>query len=313
MPEFSVILPLYNKEDYITNTLESVLRQTVQDFEVIIVDDGSVDRSAQIVSSFSDPRIRLFSPGHRGTSATRNFGIRQARGRFVCLLDADDVWEKDFLQTAKRLLAAFPEAGMVCPAYQVAYGRRIVHPRWRSVDPEKDGLVRDFLEMATAPFWVCNSSNAVFRRETLDSFATWFPETETVNEDYDFYIRIGTKVPVAFSPHVCCTYNRVSSSNARKAHAKRVVYSPVYMRTLDALEASAAPAQKLWVQEIRDRRMVPYLFSLLVTGERQKARAVLADWDPTPVYRRHKAALRACTALPSEILYQIYQLRLLVF
>ena len=139
MPMFSVIVPLYNKEQYIKKTVSCVLAQTIADFELIIVDDGSTDNGPQYVSEIQDGRIRMLSQGNAGVSAARNHGIREANGKYICFLDADDTWNVDFLQTVKELFDEFPEAGMVCPSYQVAYGNKVVHPVWKSVDLEKDG------------------------------------------------------------------------------------------------------------------------------------------------------------------------------
>src|SRR6056300_1045134 len=99
MPYFSVVIPLYNKEKFIEDTLKSVLNQTFNDFEVIIVNDGSSDNSLSIVEQFKSEKIRLFTNKNRGLSYTRNFGIKKAKSQYIGFLDADDLWENDFLET----------------------------------------------------------------------------------------------------------------------------------------------------------------------------------------------------------------------
>ena len=89
-PYFSVIIPLYNKEKYITDTLNSALNQSFQDFEVIIVDDGSTDESLEVVSRFQDPRIKIYKQENQGASVARNYGISQSQSDLIALLDADD-------------------------------------------------------------------------------------------------------------------------------------------------------------------------------------------------------------------------------
>ena len=109
---FSVVIPLYNKQDCIRNTVQSVLNQTFPDFEINIVDDGSTDRSLESARQFDDPRIRVFSKPNGGVSSARNYGIRQSRKKYIAFLDADDLWYPDYLserilQTQKSILQCF--------------------------------------------------------------------------------------------------------------------------------------------------------------------------------------------------------------
>ena len=94
---FTVIIPLFNKEEYIASAIESVLNQTYKNFELIIVNDGSTDSSLQIAEKFKDPKIQLFSKNNSGESSARNFGIEKASGDFIAFLDADDEWLESFL------------------------------------------------------------------------------------------------------------------------------------------------------------------------------------------------------------------------
>lgn len=104
----SVIIPVYNKEHYVFETLQSLLEQTFSDWEAIVIDDGSKDNSADIVKCIKDPRIQFFQQSNHGVSYTRNKGIEMARGEFIAFLDADDTWFPDYLETVVRLSLQYP-------------------------------------------------------------------------------------------------------------------------------------------------------------------------------------------------------------
>lgn len=99
-PFFSVIIPAYNLEQYIAVTIQSVLDQTFKDFEIIIVDDGSTDKTVSVIQSFHDPRIRLISQPNGGVSKARNTGIQIANGKYIAFLDGDDFWYPEHLMLA---------------------------------------------------------------------------------------------------------------------------------------------------------------------------------------------------------------------
>lgn len=101
---FSIIIPLYNKADYIAETLKSVLNQTYCDYEVIVVNDSSTDNSLEVASSFQDERIHIYTKENEGVSAARNYGIMHAKYDYIAFLDADDIWESDYLECQKKLI-----------------------------------------------------------------------------------------------------------------------------------------------------------------------------------------------------------------
>lgn len=116
----SIITPLYNGEKYVSQTIESVLAQTYPHWEMIIVNDGSKDNSEKIVEEYvkKDDRIKLFSQPNGGSASARNNGIRRAEGRYIALLDADDLWDADFLESQLNLLTE-NNAVVVCASYRL--------------------------------------------------------------------------------------------------------------------------------------------------------------------------------------------------
>lgn len=112
MKKVSVIIPVYKAEQYIADTVRSVLNQTYQNFELLIVDDGSPDRSIEICQQFDDPRIKIIRQNNQGVSAARNNGIRQAQGEYIAFLDADDIWLPEKLEKHVNHLESSPQVGV---------------------------------------------------------------------------------------------------------------------------------------------------------------------------------------------------------
>ena len=125
----SVIIPLYNKASYVEKALQSVLNQSYQDWEVIVIDDGSVDDSYIVVKEYTKAlcdsvrnKIQLIQQENQGVSATRNRGVDIAKGEWIAFLDADDWWESDFLRELISLTERFPYGGISGCSYRIVDG-----------------------------------------------------------------------------------------------------------------------------------------------------------------------------------------------
>ena len=116
---FSVIIPLYNKAPYVAKAIESVLGQTYRDFEVIVIDDGSIDQSLEVAKTFENKSITIVSQPNSGVSTARNNGVKLAKYPYICFLDADDWWHPTFLEEMKRLITDFPDAGIYGSGYYI--------------------------------------------------------------------------------------------------------------------------------------------------------------------------------------------------
>jgi len=121
MPLISIVIPLYNKERFIKETLDSVFNQSFTDYEIIIVNDGSTDSSVFIVNAIEDQRITVLSNQNKGVSHARNFGISKANSDLIALLDGDDLWEPNHLENLYNLYEKFPDCGLYATAYNKKY------------------------------------------------------------------------------------------------------------------------------------------------------------------------------------------------
>lgn len=147
----SVVIPLYNKEERIAHTLQSVFTQTFQDFEIVVVDDGSTDNSVEEVEKFTDSRIRLIHQTNAGVSAARNRGIEEARGELIAFLDADDEWKPRYLETQYGLYQKYPECSVYVCNYEFRDSEGKVTPTIIRKLPfeEEDGILSNYFEVAS--------------------------------------------------------------------------------------------------------------------------------------------------------------------
>ena len=221
----SIITPCYNGEKYISQTIRSVLEQTYGNWEMIIVDDGSSDSSADIVRSFADPRITLLQQENAGSAAARNAGIRAARGRYIALLDADDLWEPEFLKEQLAYMEA-NHAACVCCAYRcIDESGKEVHPPVipKEVITVKDMLVRNHIGCLTG-LYDTSRHGKVFLDESLKS----------IRDDYAFWLTIVQKGGIAYGNPQCLARYRVfensTTGNKRKLIAKQYDFYRNYLK-----------------------------------------------------------------------------------
>ena len=188
----SVVVPLFNKATTVERTVRSILAQTFADFEVIVVDDGSTDGSAELVeTSFPDPRIRVLRQPNAGPGAARNHGARVGRGDLVTFLDADDEWRPDFLDRAVTILAQHP----LCGAFTAAYYREPEGVnRWAEL-PFYEGPWRLTPEVQPAELSSCvdafHPTTAVYRRRIFEAYDGFYTKNRcTFGEDVVLWLRI---------------------------------------------------------------------------------------------------------------------------
>ena len=203
----SIIIPLYNKEASIATALRGVLAQTYQDFEVVVVDDGSTDGGAAVVETFDDPRIRLIRQENAGVSAARNRGIAEARGEHVAFLDADDEWMPQFLEEIAALIAEFPECRARATNY-IFNSNGVKSPTILRKMPftEGRGVLTNYFEVASCshpPMW----TSAVCIERTLLQEIGGFPVGIKSGEDLLTWARIAVRTQWAFSMKAMAQYN----------------------------------------------------------------------------------------------------------
>jgi glycosyltransferase involved in cell wall biosynthesis len=196
MPFFSVVIPLYNKENYIQDTIESALNQTFADFEIIVVNDGSTDESLNIVENNNDSRIKTHSIKNSGVSRARNIGIQKAKSDYIVFLDADDLWEKNHLEELYKLLKANPDCGIYAMGYfKIFNNNKPIKASFHGHD-NFCGIVENFFLASTIDCIAWTS--AVMIPKTIFNTIGGFNETIRSGQDTELWIRIALKYKVAF-------------------------------------------------------------------------------------------------------------------
>ena len=207
----SIVIPLYNKASTIQNTISSVLSQTIQDFELIIVDGNSTDGSFEIASQINDSRLILFKQLGKGISTARNQGVEKAQADIVAFLDADDTWEPNFLETILSLSQKYPNAGMYGTAFAVC--RNNLPLRTVSLDTGEDSTLLSYFSDFTEAGHPIIITSAFAVRKSAFLAVGGYSETLRVGEDHDLFGKLALQYPVAYSPKICSRYNLASENN----------------------------------------------------------------------------------------------------
>ena len=228
----SIITPCYNGAKYIRETIDSVIAQTYPKWEMIIVDDGSKDNSAEIVRGYTDERIHLIQQKNVGSAAARNNGIRQCNGQYIALLDADDLWKPDFL---KKQIAFMKKRKAVCVfcSYERIDGqsKQILHPTIaKKKITKKDMRVMNQIGCLSG-LYDCSKHGKIYLREELKS----------LRDDYAYWYDIVALEDAAYgNPEILASYRVLDTSttgNKKKLIKKQYQFYRTHLKesVLEAL------------------------------------------------------------------------------
>lgn len=203
----SVVVPVFNGEAHVARALRSVLAQADDALEIVVVDDGSTDRTAAILASFQDPRVRLLRQANQGVSAARNRGVEEARGDWVALIDADDEWRPGHVGFFRRARALQPEAILLSSGYCFQRGEA----RWDArvaIPPHKGPVARltDYFDTAAQGSPPVCSSSAFACRAALRAVGG-FPAGVRSGEDLLTWARLAMRGPVAVGHEVTAVFH----------------------------------------------------------------------------------------------------------
>ena len=206
----SVVIPLYNKQNAIAATLQSVMAQTYTHYEIIVVDDGSTDESAEVAeatllaSRLSPLAFRLIRKSNGGVCSARNRGIQEAKYDYIALLDGDDLWDEHYLEEQVKLIQDFPEAKMW--GVSIAFIKHSKQTKWnQGMGDGYRGYVENYFGTSHSDLFC--SSSVVINKDVFDKVG-YFDERIASSEDIDMWYRIILHYPVVFYDKVLAFYNQ---------------------------------------------------------------------------------------------------------
>ncbi|VXD11312.1 conserved hypothetical protein [Planktothrix serta PCC 8927] len=214
MPKVSVIIPAYNAENTIVETIESIQKQTLSDFEVLVIDDGSKDKTIELVKQITDPRVQVFAYPNGGVSVARNRGIEQAKGEFIAFIDNDDLWTEDKLELQIAALEQHPEASAVYSwtVNMMDDGESISFVQ--GTESTVEGNIYPDLLLGN---FIGSGSNILVRREVIDVVGGYEPNLAF--SDWDFCLRVAAKFQFVVVPKPQILYRKIAGSMSSKLDA----------------------------------------------------------------------------------------------
>ncbi len=211
-PFFSIIIPSYNRADFLTATIRSVINQEYQNWECLVVDDGSTDNTKEVLSSYEDPRLKYFYKRNEERSIARNYGIEKACGKYICFLDSDDEYNPEHLQLLYDEIETknFPKAVFSSGMYERREEKLIPRALYSEVEYEHPVLF--IWEKFVLPTSVCIHHSIL----KVDKF----PRQYNVWEDTHLWLRIAAKYPFYQLNEYTCQWNVHKGGTVEKAFNK---------------------------------------------------------------------------------------------
>ena len=254
---FSVIIPLYNKRSEIRRAIQSALSQSYAPFEIIVVDDGSTDGSADEVESIQSDIVRLIRQQNAGETAARNRGMSEASGDWFALLDADDEWKNGFLAETAAMIDEYPDCGIYCTGFDIVASDRIVAGN----TPQTRGIVKNYFQQSMKGF-VATASSSVLNPHAVSEVGG-FPEGMRLGGDQYMWTKLAERFKVCFSPsRQVAVYTTANNRSVSIYRPEQTIYS--FEDFLDS--------DNFWLREYAARVALGKAIVLSVKGDSEAGR-----------------------------------------
>lgn len=269
---FSVIIPAFNAEKFINNSIQSVLKQTITDFEIVIVDDGSTDCTGEIVKSIDDQRIRYIKQENAGVSVARNTGIKVSKGEFVCFLDADDLWYADHLETLSKMIEEYPQCGVYLTGCAILDNAENIEETTKKIlsSFNEESIFSDNVIAIIQKYGYFFNTNSVCCRKSVFDKVGYFVPGIRNGEDDDMWYRIFVYFSAAITKHTTNLYRR---NNSGATNQRYFVEDWIFEKRVPEIlnDPEVRSEVKRSLKERIETRKLSYMHYLLAIGEKKKA------------------------------------------
>ncbi|MGQ1787901.1 glycosyltransferase family 2 protein [Saccharicrinis sp. GN24d3] len=210
---FSVVIPLFNKEKDIADTIQSVLDQSYRNFEIVVVNDGSTDKGFDIVKAIRDSRIKLFETENGGAAAARNYGVENSKGEYIAFLDADDYWYPHHLDNHRSLIEKFPEGKWYATAYEILHNKRLTLPMKSPIMDKGNNWQGEVINFFSSSMNDCLAwTSAVCMRKDFFIELNGFNLNYDTGQDVDLWIRAALSSALYYSNKISARYKLTASN-----------------------------------------------------------------------------------------------------
>ena len=295
---FSVIIPAYNAASFIKNSISSVLDQTVQDFEILVVDDGSTDDTKNVMQSIVDNRLVYIDQPNGGVSAARNTGILNAKGDYICFLDADDLWKENHLEEILNLINQYPTASVFLTGHEILLhnGASIVKT---CPIVENTLLIDNMFEHIFRHGYFIHTNSIVCKKNAFDVVGLF--EVGVKNgEDDDMWYRLFSFFSTAISKAVTTTYVR---SNSNATSARVFVHEWVFLRRVNEIVNSSGVSgeKKTSLFCLIEHRKLSFVRYCILNGDKKTAWQQMKTIDKQLVKKKKYIATLLSLIIPTAI------------
>ena len=295
--QFSVVIPLYNKQNSIAATLQSVLEQTYTNYEIIVVDDGSTDDSARVVEELmknfpslqGGDRGRLIRKPNGGVCSARNRGIQEAKYDYIALLDGDDLWDEHYLEEQVKLIQDFPEAKMWGINFAEMSKGELIRKLPTGLPEGYRGYVENYFQIPGRISDLYCSSSVVIPKEVFDKVG-YFDERIKYAEDSDMWFRIIATYPVAFYDQYMAFYQYDAENRALNHKIMLQDYLPFYVNKYKAYKENKI--FYAWINRWSANIIRRYYFDLK-RNQSENARIATTKLDYSVIPYKYKLLFKA--------------------
>ena len=303
---FSVVIPAYNAEKFIKRGINSVLNQCFTDFEVIVINDGSRDNTYECAKSIDDERVIVIDKKNEGVSVARNTGIQNARGEYICFLDADDEYLPEHLSTLADAIERYNDKAFFSTRFCISMmddNNKIVMPKVTGKTAYYDNVIEEIFRFSELIWTGC----VCMRKEMFDRYGMFEPGIK-LGEDTDMWRRIYVHTGLVSIDAVTVKRNR-DGSEATRQYTRSFEVDPLNRVPMFLQDETIADNVKESLKTELELRKLSVARSYLLVGEKRKAKQQMKELNRERIPTKRLLVTQLCFVVPSFVIRGILRLK----